>query len=267
MPGTDPNSSKFSLILDIIILIICILLISLISCLMIFCAYEPRAIIFLAAWMPKQHYTYFPVGFLAFLFHGYLLICLGFNMCVSGCLFTIYLYCITMFYTKELVLGHSRYKTLKVLRSNSENLRTIFRAFQLLHSNVMCILGIFLVYLHSVFMVVPIFGNFLLITYWDDLHLLEKTSIGITVWGGFLFWASVLEFCKYVWVRSHKILWSWNGVGWGKAKETKIMKLFRKSCKPVLIRNGNMLVMGRITQLKYLKGVVRGLFRSLLTLV
>lgn len=203
MPRTDPNSSKFSLVLDILILLICIIVISSFLSIIIFCAYDPRAIIFLAAWIPNQHYTYFPVGFLALLFHGYLIICSGFSTCISSCLLFIYLYSVTIFYTKELILGHSRYETLTSLRSNPENLRNTFRAFQILHSNVLCFVGRFLVYLHSILMVSPIFGNFILFTYWNNLHLIGKTSIGFAVLGILFLWTLVLQFGKYLWVRSH----------------------------------------------------------------
>ncbi len=266
MPETDPNSSKFSRILDFLLLITCLFVLSILLSLIFFCAYDPRAIIFLASWMPEEHYAYFPTGFLALIFHGYLMICLGFNLCISAGFLLIYLYSVTMFYTKELVLGQNHYATFKVLRSNPENLRKVFRAFQILNANLMCFLGMFIIYLHTVLMVVPIFGNFVLIKYWDRIHLIIKTSIGCTVCGALLFWTSVLQFGKYLWVRSNKILWSWKGVGWGSAKETRIMNKFRKSCKPVLLQNGNMIVIARMTQFKYMKGVVRGTFRSLLTL-
>lgn len=266
MPKTDPNSSKFSIVLDVLVLFTCIFLMSVIVFLVIFCAFNPRAIIFLATWMPQKHYKYFPTGFLALLFHGYLLICLGFSMCICATLLITYLYSVTMFYTKELVLGQQCYGTLGILRSNPENLRHVSRAFQLINSNLMCFLGMCLVYFHSAFMLLPSFGSFLLITYWDKMNLIEKGTIGSTIWAVLFFWTSVLQFGKYLWVSSNNILWSWNGIWWGSKKETMIMRKFRKSCRPVLLQNGTMLVIARLTQLRYMKGVLRGTFRSLLTL-
>ncbi len=135
MPETDPNTSKVSVVLDSLILFTCAIVASLILSITFFCTYDPRAIIFLAAWVPEEHYTYFPTGFLALLFHGYLLICLIFSTCICAAFLVTYLYSVTLFYTKELILGQNRYKTFEALRSHPEKLRNVFRAFQILNSN------------------------------------------------------------------------------------------------------------------------------------
>lgn len=266
MPDTDPNCNQFSTVLHVLMKLTTVLGTSMSISAVLFCSYDPRATIFLAEWIPLAYYRYLPVGVLFVLFHSYLIVCLGLNFIITGNLFIAYLYSVTIFYTKELVLGQNRYNTLNTLRSNQENLRHAFRSFQILNSNIMSWLGNFLTFFHSVAMILPTFGNFVLITYWKDLFIAGKISIVCSAWGAFSFWTVTLQLGKYLYVRGDRILRSWKGVWWGTRKDTRVMNKFRKSCRPVLIHNGSLLVIARITQFKYMKGVVRGTFRSLLTL-
>lgn len=258
MPNIDVNASKFSTVLHRLMKLTTALGAFMSIFAILFCIYDPRAAIFLADWIPLKYYTYFPIGISFVLFHSYLIICLGLNFVIIANLFFAYLYSVTVFYTQELVLGRKRYETLNTLRSNPENLRHVFRCFQILNSNIMSWVGIFLTFFYSVSLVLPTLGNFVLITYWNDLFIAGKLSIACSSWGAFTFWTAALQFGKYLYVRGYKILRSWKGARWGSKKDTRIMNRFRKSCRPVLIQNGSLLVFARITQFKrYERGYSR----------
>lgn len=266
LPNLDPNNCRFQVILEALVLVTSVSFLSLAGFIILFCFYDPRAVIFLAKWIPMTYYSYFPMGLLVSLFHSYLVSCLAINYVIIGTCLLVYLFCLTTFYAKELVLGRESYQAISEFRTNPENLRHVFRCFQLLNANVMCFVGYYITYFHSAFMTIPILGNFIMIAYWDHLHLVTRAVLALGSVVAFTFWTTVLQLGKYLYVRGYIILFSWKGANWCTKLERKIMSKFRKSCKPVMIHNGSLLRMTRITQFRFMKGVVRGIFRSLLTL-
>ncbi len=104
---------------------------------------------------------------------------------------------------------------------------------------------------HALCTYIPVLCNFILIHYWDSLGPLTRVSVMLVLPVSMGYWAIVLQFGKYLFVRSNKVLNSWNRKCWGSTKETRVMKKFRKSCTPVVIHSGKKLMFGRMTQFNY----------------
>ncbi len=232
----------------------------------IFCVYDPRAVIFLGELVPIKYYSYIHFGLAIAFFHVSLMASLGICVFLISTFFILYLFYITVFYTAELPLGLKKYRTLNCLRTEPEKLRHVFRCFQVLNIHLMQFAGPCINYFHCAYIILPVLGNFLLIKYWQDLSTIEACIVFVIGEGVIIYWTIVLQLGKYLHVRGEKIIWSWKGVWCNSPCETKLMRKFIKSCTLVLIQNGKMFVVKKITQFVYFKGVMRGIFKSLLTL-
>lgn len=58
---------------------------------------------------------------------------------------------------------------------------------------------------------------------------------------------------------------SWKRHTWESKPKARYMRKFRKACRPLLIRYQETFVVKRITPFVYVKGVIRGIFRAVLT--
>ncbi len=232
---------------------------------MILCLYDPRSEIFLGSLIPVQYYAYFPVGVFVICFHWYFLLIVGVNIIITVGFSLVYSVYLTEVLTKELRFNRRYYRTLDALRKPA-GLTHIYRSFQVLNNEGLSFLSIFILLGHWYCVITPMFCSFILITYWDKLDPLGKAPILLGVPSTMGFWTVVLQLGKYLYVRGDKLLWSWQNHNWGKKRDHKYMERFRWSCQPVLIRHGNQLVLARITQFNYFKGIIHGTLRALLTI-
>lgn len=75
-----------------------------------------------------------------------------------------------------------------------------------------------------------------------------------------------MQLGKILDVRGRKMIDSWKRHDWRTKRETKAVSKFRRSCQLILLRHENMLIVKKITHFLYVKAVVKGTFRSLLTI-
>ncbi len=264
MPAFDPESSKLNKNMEILIYAFSTSVLFTFLCGIALLIYDPTSVVFFGALVPSQYYSYFPVGTIVIVYHTFYLFLTCFNLIYTIVIFGIFVLYVTVFLTKEMNMSRNRYKTLDILRE-PENLRIVYRAFQVLFANMICFLGPFISLAHGFCVIGPIFCNFLLIRYWGNLEPVNKLFVVLLAIILFSFWTFVLQLGKYLFVRGNKILGSWKRKRWGNEIERKVMKRFHKSCRLILIRCGNQLVFVRITQFNFVKAILRGTFRSLLT--
>ncbi len=226
--------------------------------------YDPAGVVFYGALVPPKYYSYFPVGIFVIIYQTFYLFVMCFNLIYTITFIMVFVLYTTVLLTKEMSLSRNKYKTLDILRQ-PENLRLVYRAFQVLFANFVCFIGPFVSLAHAFAVFLPIFCNFFLIRYWGNLELISKMFTIMMSLLLFSFWTFVLQLGKYFFVRGNKILGSWKRKRWENEMERKVMKKFQKSCRLILIRCGNQLVLGRITQFNFVKSIMRGTFRSLLT--
>ncbi len=192
---------------------------------------------------------YLPFKLLMLLLHAFAItgLCIG-NAFVLGAICT-YVFQITLFVTVELRVGlkENRYNSLSILRQNSNILQIEFRALQILHKNILCWLGPYVLLMHGAFMTAAIFFNFILIRYGGKLDPLYRIPIilGLVLCLGI--WTSVIEISRVLNSRGNKVLSSWGGDKWGNSFNNKLMKRFRRSCKPLVVAYGTQFVMGKGT--------------------
>lgn len=227
--------------------------------------YDPRKSPCLGYLIPKPYFT-LPVQALVSLYHIWssATLCYGVNLAVN--VMIVYSFFIPYILGKELRVGrpHICYKASNQIR-NPCNLRVVFRSFQLVHANMFCFAGLFLVLINAGDMVTAIYIIFVLVNYGSTLNFYTKVPLLIIVLYIMFLWSAVLEFGKMYHVSCKKVFSSWKRYDWGSAKERKIMAKFRLSCRPILMSYGKEFVIGPLSVLNFSKGVIRGTMRALLS--
>ncbi len=264
MPAFNPESSQLNRNMEIVLYGFFISVLFTFLCVIAVLIYDPTSLVFFGALVPQKFYSYFPIGTVIILYHAFYLLLVCFIIIYTLAIVMVFVFYVTVLLTKEMSLSRNKYKTLNTLRQ-PENLRVVYRAFQVLFANFVCFIGRFVSLAHGFCITVPIFCNFLLIRYWSNLELISRMFVVMLAFMLFSFWTFVLQLGKYLFVRGNKILGSWQRKRWENQLERRVMKRFQKSCRLILIRCGNQLVLGRITQFNFVKSIMRGTFRSLLT--
>lgn len=262
MPSFDPERSRFNKILEALICIKLFVLLIIYAFILVFIWVKPRGPVTFGELVPPKHF-YWWVHVLIFIFHFHIVTLLMINVVSVGACVLIYLTYFAYFLPKELCLNKSKYKTLCKLR-NIENIIHIYRSFQVLHVNVMYVLGIALLSCNAIFMSTVMLANFFLATYWNSFGLLIKLPLLLGSPTLTAFWAVLLDIGRRIGRGTTKVLISWKVHAWKSKHDRKLMSKFRKSCKPIMLCYGMQFVVGRTSVLKFFKGVVRGTMRALL---
>lgn len=146
------------------------------------------------------------------------------------------------------------YITFYLLREPNR-LRVFYRSLQILNENAMCFLGPCFVIIHAAFTIYFIFVQTVFIR--SKLSFVVWVFLTVSYVGSFTFWMCVLQIGKSLWLQGNNNLDSWAKVGFNCGNhDRKIMAKFRKSCRLILIRHGNVLVFGRMTQFAYVKSLI-----------
>ncbi len=220
MPNFDKENDKLNLYFDAMVLITGLTWIGLSVVINLLCIYDPTSLFFFGAWIPPKYYSFFPIGLLICMHHCYFCFVAGVNAAITICFCETYFVYVTVVFTNELKLGYekSRYRTSDNLRNDPNNLRHIYRCFQILNANAMCVTGIFIAVTHALCIILPVMCNFILIHYWNSLSLLANVPVKLGLPISMGWWTFVLQLGKYLFVRSNKILNSWNLKSWGSKK-------------------------------------------------
>lgn len=231
----------------------------------VFCIFKPTAPIFLAHWIPTRFYSFFPWGLLTIIFHLYIMRAILFNMLFIIVIVITYLHELTSTICNELNFKKGRFKiNMEVVKP--ENIRREYRCLQLLNVQAMDIFGEVVLFCNFLFVIMPIYGCCSLIAQWRTISLEGKSAIVAMCIGSILFWSIILHLGRYLYSNGKEVLESWRVRDWGSASESKVMRKFTKSCRLLLICYRDVIVIRRHTQFVYAQAIVRGTFRSLLTL-
>ncbi|OXA40236.1 hypothetical protein Fcan01_25083 [Folsomia candida] len=166
---------------------------------------------------------------------------------------------------RELKINAATHLSYRALRSHRNLLRE-YVTFQLLHNLLMEVSGLALVIIHTIGSHIILFCNYAIIANWVSLD--GPTKIYLAVWSIFvqITWATTLQVSGMFHSYSIKTLKSWEAV---KVRDTlgkKVFNKFRKSLKPLAIGLKGTMTFRELTALKFLRAIVTGTFRALLTL-
>lgn len=112
----------------------------------------------------------------------------------------------------------------------------------------------------SIVMQFSLFSNWMLLNYWGTLGILRLVLILMEA-GLISFWTIILEFGGRFYEASKRNKESWRQLG----EQSKFVRKWRKSVRHLYAGYEGYHVIRRLSVLKFLKGIVRGTFRILLT--
>lgn len=227
--------------------------------------YDPQQPPFWGYLVPNKYFI-LPVRLAVCVYHISNIFYLCHGLSLSCSLLIIYNFFIPYILGKEMRVGRRKscYKADDEIRK-ADNLRLVFRGFQVLHYNFICFVGLFLALINAGCMVTAMYALFVLINYGKDLQVLTAIPLLIAVVLIMVIWSAVLEYGKIYHVMCKKVFFSWKRYNWGSRKENQIMAKFRVSCRPILMSYGKDFVVGPLSVLNFSKGVMRGTMRVLLS--
>jgi hypothetical protein len=164
----------------------------------------------------------------------------------------------------ELVRGRRSYSTNSRLRLTN-NLSLEYRKFEVLHLNVMDVMGWSILPEQALIADAIMFINYALITVGYELGGITITVIVIFAVGLMTVWVTVLEAAGVFHKQSETLIESFKyGDGWNR-NDRLYMDKFRKSCRPLGFRSGGGFCVKRLTGVKFIQGIVVGTLRILLS--
>lgn len=224
----------------------------------------PRGNIFLLELVPLEYYSFLPIRLIITFVHIFLIGTLTFNVSLISAILVSYLFYMVVA-LGELTISNAECLTVEEFRKPS-NLVKVYRSIQLLNTITMEIVGKILVFTNVFMTFTPIYANFTLITYWNSINTVAKGFLILVLVSIFSLWAFVLQLGKFLHIRGEIMSISWKRAKWTTQKEAKEMSKFRKSCQMVLLKYEKVFIIRKITQFLYVKAVVKGTFRTILTL-
>ncbi|CAL8140113.1 unnamed protein product [Orchesella dallaii] len=147
-----------------------------------------------------------------------------------------------------------------------DTIRMNLRKLQVFHLNLMELFSLTIVPAQSLILNLTLFSNFSLIRYWKQMNVTNIAILLLWAIGGTFACLLMITSCAYLTDKSNMILRSARSKDWGSRKNNKVMGKFLKSCQPLRFGHGKMYVIKQKSVLKFLKTLVRGTFRVLLTI-
>jgi hypothetical protein len=113
-----------------------------------------------------------------------------------------------------------------------------------------------------------VFCQYSLIKQWNTLDSASKGMLGMAAITLLVFWVGVLETAGRFHKLSRSSIKSWKKEGKmsGSKYERKVIGRFCKSCKPLSMGFEGTFVIKRLSAIKFLRAVIKGTFRALVTL-
>jgi hypothetical protein len=157
--------------------------------------------------------------------------------------------------------NQSRYRTINALRKPM-NLVLEYRMVEILHKLGMSTFGSLLLPFHI------LMGQFILFSNVSALRGGKDFDFNFIILSFYAqaAWFCVLEFGGRFHKNSTKTVKSWKYFNFKTKAEAKYMSKFRKACVPLCLEAKGVFSVKRLSVLKFIRSVVRGTFRAVLTL-
>lgn len=230
----------------------------------------PTSPFFITAVLPEQLYTGFS-SFLAlpliYLFHVYIIIIYFAQMTVLVIGFMVYALFVIPFILREFRFGLSSYKSLGKLRTSPSVLINSYRGASLLHEHMLGLIELLLIPMESVARKFLMYAPCLIFRYGRKMTTETMCMVVFFSLAMFCGWTMVLVLGGFLNFHGLKLLDSWKykrHQPWLSRYNGKVLSRFRKSCRPMAIRYGNMYVIRKITLVKFFRGISVGILRILI---
>ncbi len=258
MPTFDVKRNKLNRLIDFVSFITILANGYLPCCIAIYCAYNARGAIFLGRLIPTESFLFFPHGLIITVFHAYLVLIIAVNQTLACIMLFSNMIYMTLVLSRELNLNLklTQYRTCSRLRSVN-NLQHAYRSFQILMEQWNRVVGIVIWTGNFFFVAIPVLLMVMLLNVWKQLLPIARATLTMGLLIICLVWLAILQCGKYFWLQGNKTLRSWKIHKWTNTYEKRLMKKFHKSCRLILLRYGNVLILGRMNQFTYVLGLIK----------
>jgi hypothetical protein len=147
-----------------------------------------------------------------------------------------------------------------------DNFPLEYTILQLLHKQGMEFYGFLLIPTQTLVGQFILYSNYTLIRHWNELDVTMKYLIMMIDLTVICIWNAILEVSGRFHMDATKSLKSWKLLTVRNKMETKYLSKFRKAARPLAIGFGEVFKIKRLTVLKFIRGIVKGTFRALLTI-
>jgi len=167
--------------------------------------------------------------------------------------------------SNEFKLKCSCYRTVDDLRK-VQNLPKVYRALELYHKVSMELMGPVIIPVETVLSQLVLTCNFIIIKHGEKLSLIPLLLASFWTLLFQSVWIIFLNVCGLFFKHSAATIASWKSFEFKKTGDSKVFGKFRRSCRVLRIGHGELYAIKRLTVLTFLRGIIRGTFRALLTL-
>lgn len=172
------------------------------------------------------------------------------------------------FVAHELRLGRRSYKSQRFLRANFEELSLCYKSVEILQKLCNDLLGIFIFPCQTFITVTFCLCWWIFISNRMD-GLLNKFTIYVSVAGSVIItvsWSIVLILGGHLHLHGNKVIKSWryNNATYGTGEQRKLITRLQKTSRPISFSWGTTFIIQKRTFLLFMRGLTRGLIRTLL---
>ncbi len=170
------------------------------------------------------------------------------------------------FILREFRIDHPPYKSISSLRT-PQILMLAYRTAQIMHGKGILVIGFFILPTHTIIYKMIVFTSYMIVKHGQEM---DNISIAVLVgWAisAATFWVVILVIGGTLHLQGNNLLMSWKyHTKWPDKFQRNLMNKFRKSCKPFELNYGRSYVIKRLTVLKFIRSLSRGIFKALLAL-
>lgn len=166
---------------------------------------------------------------------------------------------------KEFRLDRSRYRSLSDLRE-SHTLMLEYRGVEILQKFFNNLVGFFLLPIQTLVTLMFMFGLFMVINHKNEMETIPLVLVSVWAVITPLVWGGWLMACAYFYTNGLKTMNSWKCHNWNSKEERVLMNKFRASCRPLSIGYKTLYRIRPGSVLVFVRGLIRGLKRTLLAL-
>ncbi|OXA48333.1 hypothetical protein Fcan01_16909 [Folsomia candida] len=161
-----------------------------------------------------------------------------------------------------------KFKCSPELVSHPKHLVHVYRSLQLAMRELRLLLGIYFPIMQIILGQLALATGYVLIAEGRKIKLATRMTFLTCDAVAVLFWVAMMTCAGKIQKSSKECLISWrvNRDQWESKEDRRYMSKFRKSCKPLYFGLDGFMTVTHKSVLKFVQGIIRGLFRTLLTL-
>lgn len=229
------------------------------------CCFLPRLPIFFGSVLPSD--SPLVIRLMIIFYHCYICFPMYTTLGIDSSVVFLYGTLFVPFLAKELVLGRKSYKSLSKLRT-METLVLEYRAAQLMQNICNALIGPLLIPLQTLITLMFMVSGFIVIRNWSTMDSISLMLMLAWAFTAPFFWLVDLMIASYLFRSGKKILnsWKYHQMSIARIKERKLLGKVRVSCRPLSIAYKKIYIIRPTSSMVFIRGLVKGLMRTLLTL-